>query len=235
MKTRSLPWITLSCAVAAWLFHRVPAMASALEFNRTAVAQGEPWRIATAHFVHFNDSHLHWDLVGLLVLGCWAETLSRRRWALALGIATIAIPLLVAWLEPHLATYRGLSGLACVPFGLLVISLVRTARRHGDGMLQAAAWAASLGFLAKTIYELTAGRTLFVDAGATFVPVPLAHLAGFVIGVATAMPATDTVTRPARSPGRQDGGCNTPGLPRETPPASRSHWPRAHAGASPGR
>lgn len=237
MKIRlpALPWLTLACAGAAWLIHRAPTLAPFLEFDRTAVARGEVWRIATAHFVHFNASHLHWDLAGLLLLGGWAETASRRRWALALGAATIVIPPLVAWLEPNLATYRGLSGLACVPLGLLVVALHRTARRHGDALLRATAWAAALGFLAKTGYEVVAGRTLFVDAGVDFVPVPLAHLAGFVIGVAAAWPAADAVTPPARSPGRRDAGCNTPGRPRETPPVSRSRWRRAHAGACPGR
>ena len=235
MKARPLPWITLTCAATAWLLHRLPSAATAMEFDRSAAAAGELWRVVTSHFVHFNDSHLHWDLIGLLALGSWAEMISRKRWAAALGLAAVAIPGLVAWREPHLATYRGLSGLACVPFGLIVVSLVRTARRHGDAVLRSVAWAAALGFLAKTAYEVTVGQTLFARAGGDFVPVPLAHLAGFLIGVATAWAAPAAVTPPARSPDRRDGDSSTRGRPRETPPASRSRWPRARAGACPGR
>lgn len=235
MQTRALPWITLSCAAIAWLLYRVPAAATALEFQQTAVSHGELWRIATSHFVHFNDSHLRWDLVGLLTLGAWAETISRRRWMVALGVATVVIPVLVGWLEPQLTSYRGLSGLACVPFGLIVVALIRSARRHDDTVLRVTAWIAALGFLGKTAYEMMVGRTLFAEAGTDFVPVPLAHLTGFLIGIVTALPGADAVIPSARSPDRRDAGCNGRGRRRGRLPAWRFRWPPRRAGESPGR
>jgi rhomboid family GlyGly-CTERM serine protease len=235
MQTRALPWITFSCAAIAWLLHRVPAAATALEFQQTAVSRGELWRIATSHFVHFNDSHLRWDLIGLVILGAWAETISRRRWVVALGVAAVVIPVLVGWFEPQLTSYRGLSGLACVPFGLIVVALIRSARRHGDTVLRVTAWIATLGFLGKTAYEMMVGQTLFAEAGMDFVPVPLAHLTGFLIGIATALPRADAVTPSAQSPCRRGAGCNGRGRRRGRPPAWRFRWRPARAGACPGR
>lgn len=233
MKARSVPWITLACATLAWLLHHVPA--AALEFDRLAVARGEWWRTVTSHFVHFNDSHLRWDLLGLLLLGTWAETLSRHRWSVALGVAAVTIPLLVGGFEPHLTCYRGLSGLACVPLGLIVVALVRSARRHGDAMLRMTAWLAALGFLGKTAFELSSGQAMFADAGTDFVPVPLAHLAGFLIGVVTALPAMKEPIPSVQSPGRPGAGCSRRGRPRGRLPAWRFRWPRGHGSGSPGR
>lgn len=219
MKARSLPWITLTCAATALLLHRLPGIASTCEFDRTALADGELWRVVTSHFVHFNDSHLIWDLLGLLILGCWAETLSRARWALSLALAVLAIPTAVWWVQPHLVTYRGLSGLACVPFGLIVVHLIRTSYRYRDSALSVTTVLAATGFLGKTAYEAVANATLFAQTGGEFVPVPLAHLIGFAIGVAVGWRTFGWLTPSARPRGRRGGGCSRFGRQRDRLPA----------------
>lgn len=214
MKTRTLPWITLTCAATALLIHRLPGIASTCEFDRTALANGEFWRVVSSHFVHFNDSHLRWDLIGLLVLGTWAEMLARARWALSLALAALAIPAAVWWAQPHLDTYRGLSGLACVPFGLIVVHLLRSARRERDRALGAVASIAALGFLGKTAYEALFDATLFAQANGAFVPVPLAHLIGFLCGAGVPL-----LTPSARPRGRQGEDCSRLGRQRDRLPA----------------
>src|SRR5690606_19822438 len=55
--------------------------------------------------------------------------------------------------------------------------------------------AAMLGFVLKTLYELTAAQTIFVDsAAAAMIPVPLAHIVGGLAGLVAALAA------PARRP-----------------------------------
>lgn len=224
------PWFTVFCAATAWGLHQVPATAPALEFDRAAMARGELWRALTAHFVHFNANHLYWDLLGLLLLGCWAELISRRAWLVAFLVSSAAISISVWALQPHLLTYRGLSGVACVPLGLIIVHLLRTARRERDPAGAGVAMAGSLLFLGKTLYETVSGRAIFVEAGDTFAAVPLAHLAGFLTGA-----TVGAVTPSARSPDRPDAGCNTRGHLRETPPGWRFRWPRGRENACPGR
>jgi hypothetical protein len=41
----------------------------ALQFDRTSLAAGEVWRLATEHVTHWNAEHLQWDLLMFIVLG----------------------------------------------------------------------------------------------------------------------------------------------------------------------
>jgi len=48
--------------------------------------------------------------------------------------------------------------------------------------------AVAVGFVAKLVFELATGGTLFVDSPAAgMVPVPLAHVAGGLVGAVCAM------------------------------------------------
>ena len=79
-----------------------------------------------------------------------------------------------------------------------------------------AALAVLAEFAANLAYELTSGATLFVDSGAAaFVPVPLVHLIGAVVGLACGCGRHATVAAETRfSPTR-------PTRPRRTPTAWR--------------
>lgn len=177
--------VTLPLCVLALLLHAVPGAAEWLEFDRGAIASGQLWRLLTCHWVHWNLSHLAWDVAALAVLGWICER--RGRWAawLTLSVAAKLIPPAVWLLQPGLTAYRGLSGLDAALFVLLAVVLLR--ERHGAGWR---GWGppvlALVTFAAKVTYELLTGATVFADGGGTFVPVPLAHavggLAGLVIG-----------------------------------------------------
>jgi rhomboid family GlyGly-CTERM serine protease len=175
--------LPLGVAVAAAMAAAAPP--AALEYRRGAVLGGEVWRLLTGHWVHFSAAHLAWDLLAMLALA-WACRDAPRRALLALATASVAIPLAVAMLQPELAIYRGLSGLASTLFVLAACRrLVPRAGSEDVGAARSrrvAALALAL-FGAKVAWEAATGAALFVDgAAAGFQPVPLAHLVGGLCG-----------------------------------------------------
>ena len=153
-----------------------PGIAERLQLEAGPLTLGKPWRLLTSHLVHWSYGHALWDGIALAALdlalpGSWM----RRRWA-GYAAAAVAIPLAVQLLQPDLERYRGLSGLACVPFGMLVSLHLRT-------RLRPVALAFGLAFACKTLFELSSGSAVFVDSEAAgFVTVPLAHLVGASCG-----------------------------------------------------
>jgi hypothetical protein len=124
-------------------------------------------------------------VLALLVLGAIAER--RGRWGMlaCVGASAAAISVGCLMLLPDVMIYRGLSGIDSALFAFAAVALFIEARR-GDAALPA--WSiglAMLAFLGKSVFELTTGRALFVDSASAFEPVPLAHLIGAAVGVAT--------------------------------------------------
>ena len=206
---RRVPWITLALAGFACLVHASPAWAPALEFNRVAInTHGEIGRFFTGHLVHFGVDHLTWDVTALLLLGVMAESENRRTFALTLAAAAFVISAGVwAW-QPQLETYRGLSGLDSALFGLVCARLVADGRRACHGFSIAVGGLALAGFALKCGAELTTGTTVFAhNSGAGYVPVPLAHLIGAVVGlVAAAVERSRPQKKPAPAGTNQHNG-----------------------------
>jgi hypothetical protein len=84
--------------------------------------------------------------------------------------------------HPEMETYRGLSGIDTALFGLIVADLL--GRRLIERNWKSAFWFSLLlvGLLAKMLAETLAGTNIFVS-DTSFVPVPIAHLIGAVIGL----------------------------------------------------
>jgi hypothetical protein len=106
------------------------------------------------------------------------------RYAACLLVAAVFIPLEVQFHQPHIVLYRGLSGLDTALMGLLVAALWRQPTAgHLWGVSQVLAVLGGGSFLAKTMYELTTGGTVFVAPGnEPFIPVISAHFVGFLCG-----------------------------------------------------
>lgn len=147
-----------------------PAVA-ALQYDRTAIAGGEWWRLLTAHIVHLGQLHAALNIAGLaLIWALFAREYSAWRWALII-VASIAAIDAGLWLrEPEIEWYVGASG---VLHGALAAGAVaRIRRRDRDGWLLAAF------LVAKLAYEQFAGAMPF-SAGIGPVLVN-AHLYGAV-------------------------------------------------------
>ncbi|MDC0663663.1 rhombosortase [Marinobacter sp. SS21] len=117
--------LALSLVLSAF----VPA--TALEWSRPALADGELWRLVTGHWVHLSLTHLALNLAGLMVVALLYPQLHQR---MIDSLALLTIALLVSTglylLSPELTWYRGFSG--CL-HGLLVYGALRR-------ILQAPLW-----------------------------------------------------------------------------------------------
>ncbi|ATC62694.1 rhombosortase [Nibricoccus aquaticus] len=183
---KRFPFLTLLFGAVAVATHAIPGMTEALQFDRSAFSRGEVWRLITGHFTHFGADHLRWDVIAFVAFGSLVEFRSRRAWIYCVAISAVVISFGVSWLQPQFTLYRGLSGLDSALFAFVATDLVREGRRSKDKLMIGLGALALSGFLAKCVYELVSGRTLFVETGDAFQPVPLAHLLGAVIGVLTA-------------------------------------------------
>lgn len=161
-----VPLAVLACAALAAAAAGQDG-AAALRYSRSAVADGEWWRLVTAHLVHLGPGHLLLNLAGLVLVG-WLtgrEYGATGWWAITVAsAATIAAALYL--LHPGVAWYVGLSG---VLHGLLAGGLVPALRRRDPAaMILAAllagklAWEALAGPLPGA--EQTAGGPVLVEA-----------------------------------------------------------------------
>jgi rhomboid family GlyGly-CTERM serine protease len=82
-----------------------------LRYERTAVLNGQYWRLLTGHFVHGSTQHLLLNGVGLgLIAALFPREYSVRAWLLILASSIVTIDLGFVFLEPQLQWYVGLSG-----------------------------------------------------------------------------------------------------------------------------
>ncbi len=178
-----IPFITALLVLSGMTIALSPKLVSLLQFNRTAVIQGELWRIFTGHLTHWSGSQLFWDMLVFSVLGAVIERLGRGRMLLFLAAGSLVISVLVFAFLPGISLYRGLSGLDSGLFMLLLLLLYRK-NTTGSNILHKAPYIlAGLLFAGKTIIEVTTGCTLFVQSSGLFIPVPLAHLGGAAAGM----------------------------------------------------
>lgn len=134
----------------------------------------------TGHLLHYTFEHFLWDASIFVVLAIllWKEE-SWRIWGWLL-ISTPLISITVFLINPQLTEYRGLSALATLLYTRYCLGLFNRGedwRRYVFGLLPLA------GLLAKISYEFIYESTLFVsDLGPDIVPLPQAHLGGFILG-----------------------------------------------------
>jgi rhomboid family GlyGly-CTERM serine protease len=182
------PIVTLllsAAALAAWL---IRGAAAGLQYDRSALAAGQWWRIFTCHWTHFSLDHLLWDVGMFAILGVICERRSRAALIACIGLSAVMISALAWVLMPQIQTYRGLSGIDSALFSLLAFDLLRQQFRIGarPGVVVAIAGLLVL-FIGKIVVEIVFGRTVFVGSSAArMVPAPQAHLAGIVAGLVCA-------------------------------------------------
>lgn len=146
------------------------------------ITLADSYRVFTCHLLHWSSNHLLWDLAMFTTLGAIAETNMPRRYRWTLVVSALLIPAGVVLHHPEMETYRGLSGIDTALFGLIVADLL--GRRLIERNWKSAFWFSLLlfGLLAKMLAETLAGTNIFVS-DTSFVPLPVAHLIGAVIGL----------------------------------------------------
>jgi rhomboid family GlyGly-CTERM serine protease len=184
---KRLPWLTLTLSAVTVIIHCVPALGNLLQFDRAAVAHGQVWRFFTAHLTHFGEDHLRWDVIAFVILGALAELISRRAFLLTLGVSALIISAGVGLAQPQFTTYRGLSGIDSALFSFVIADVLAAGWRERHRFSLVTGVVALGGFLAKCVFEILTGHTVFVETGNAFAPVPLAHLLGGAVGAAVVM------------------------------------------------
>jgi len=93
-----------------------------LEFNRSAIDQGQWWRLVTGHWVHYGVYHLLMNSAALLLCGyVLLIDLKPGHYVALLLTCLLSVGLGLYWGNPQLGYYAGLSG---VLHGLLVAGLL---------------------------------------------------------------------------------------------------------------
>ena len=185
------PWgATLFAITGVLAVFTLPGAKACLQYDRVLIGQGQWWRMLTSHWVHWTADHLLWDLMAFAALALCALRIAQARAVGTLITASILIPITLWLFQPEMIYYRGLSGLASALYVFVVVDLAAKARRDAKPLLEVVSWCMLLGFSAKVIFELATGQTLFVQSmGANVQGVPLAHLAGGIVGGGFAMGA----------------------------------------------
>jgi len=184
---RELPLVSAMIAACALVVGVSPTLSSLLEYDRTAIAGGQIYRLITGQFAHWNFDHLLWDVVMFAALAAFLERYSRRLLVATIALATLVISAAVWLLTPNVLTYRGLSGLDSALFAAVLVVLLADALRWRHKPVAVLVGLLAIAFTAKVGYEMTTGLTLFVDsAKAGFTPLPIAHATGAAVGTVVA-------------------------------------------------
>lgn len=180
--SRRPPFVALAVVFPALALHLTPPTADALAFDREAILGGEFWRLFTGNWIHWSFSHLFWNVALIAAVGIPLERDARRQLTLAIVGGTLLIGPTLFVLEPEMARYAGLSGLAAAGLTTLII------RNLSSGKEPRALWAAAALLLgAKIAVELVDPTPMLAGAGSsTFQSVPLAHLVGVLAGIGAA-------------------------------------------------
>jgi len=172
--------LALLAAVALFLLPEIDGAAArdALSYQRAALAEGQWWRLLTAHFVHLDLEHAALNAMGLVLMwALFARDYPPLRWlAIYLGTA-LTVSAGLWWFSPEVAWYVGASGAL---HGVMTAGTLAHLRRADlDGWILA-------GFIVvKLAYEQFAGALPFAGSPDTVVD---AHLYGAIGGVVLALP-----------------------------------------------
>jgi rhomboid family GlyGly-CTERM serine protease len=175
----SLPWRTTALSLAAVAVYMALGPApEQLVFDRAAIAQGEWWRLLTAHWVHGDNGHAAWDIVMLAVLGGLFEPrlAGKLPWVLLFG--SLAVDAWLWWGEPSLRYYCGLSGILNT---LLVVGLLQLWRDRRQPLIL---WVLGLSAI-KVAFEIAQGQAVLTRT--VWPSVPTTHAAGMICGLLLAV------------------------------------------------
>jgi rhomboid family GlyGly-CTERM serine protease len=180
-----LPWRTFllaTLALTSYLF--LGNAPEAWVFDRTAVAQGEWWRLITGHWMHSDSNHGFWNISALIFLGAILEKRLQGKLVLILVIGTLGVDLWLWWSDPALGYYCGLSGILNT---LLAVGLVQLWYE----LRQPLVLVIGLVAIAKIVLEINAGQALLTQTA--WPSVPETHAAGFLSGLVTGYLTKSTI------------------------------------------
>ncbi|MBN9694991.1 MAG: rhombosortase [Zoogloea sp.] len=163
---------TLLAALVALLILATALPGEAMEWNRSAIGEGQWWRLWTGQFCHWSSFHLAGNLAAVGAIALIAGS-GIRRWLCTLPLLAPILSVFLLASAPALTHYRGLSGLV----GVLIVG---AALDGGTlGRLLGLAYLGKLGFDA-----VSGAHSPLLPEGIT--STWQAHLGGVLLGAATA-------------------------------------------------
>ncbi len=146
------------------------------EFNRTAIYEGQWWRLVTAHLFHTNNWHLLMNLGGfVLIMLLHGAYYSNRRFVLNLFLGNLLIGLALLCWSPDISFYVGLSGWL---HALLVCGCCIDIERHWSS-----GWLILLAVFGKVLWEQWQGASNEVVTLIGADVATDAHLFGAIVGL----------------------------------------------------
>ncbi|RRS06808.1 rhombosortase [Pseudoalteromonas sp. J010] len=151
-----------------------------LDFDRTAIANGEVWRVLTGQFTHSNWYHLLLNILGIVFI--WllhAEYTTIKKYWVNVGLLGAFTGLTIWFFAPNIVVYTGLSGLL---HGLIVWGALEDIKRK-----LTTGYLLLIGVWAKVLWEQYAGASadvaMLIDSRVAIE----AHLFGAIGGVLLAI------------------------------------------------
>lgn len=151
-----------------------------LDFDRTAIANGEVWRVLTGQFTHSNWYHLLLNILGIVFI--WllhAEYTTIKKYWVNVGLLGAFTGLMIWLFAPNIVVYTGLSGLL---HGLIVWGALEDIKRK-----LTTGYLLLIGVWAKVLWEQYAGASadvaMLIDSRVAIE----AHLFGAIGGVLLAI------------------------------------------------
>jgi rhomboid family GlyGly-CTERM serine protease len=147
-----------------------------LRYERSGLAQGEWWRLLTAHFVHLDAEHAFLNGLGVILMwALFARDYSPLRWLAIYLFSSLFISAGLWIFDAEVEWYVGASGAL---HGVMTAgTLAHLRRRDLDG------WILATFIVAKLAYEQFAGSMPFAGDSNTLVD---AHLYGAIGGLTLA-------------------------------------------------
>ena len=166
-----------ACVLLALLELGGDPLRNALSYDRAALAQGEWWRLITAHFVHLDAEHTMLNILGVVLMwALFARDYTPLRWLAIYLFSSLTVSAGLWMMNPEVPWYVGASGAL---HGVMAAgSLAHLRRRDLDSGILA------LIIVAKLSYEQFAGSMPFAGDANTVVD---AHLYGAMGGLALAL------------------------------------------------
>ncbi|WDP92511.1 MAG: rhombosortase [Desulfobacter sp.] len=163
--------VILLICLAAW---GSPQLSRLLIYDRRAIADGEIWRLFTAHFVHFTGSHLAYNMTVFTGAGWLVESKGRCRfiWLYILTAMGVGMQLFVG--RPGMGYYGGISGVAC---GVLFYGALTY---MGDAPWRRISICTIFCLLGKVVLELGCNIWVIPHWSRPFVPMSESHGMGVV-------------------------------------------------------
>ena len=191
-----LPSFTIGVLVLCVVSSKVDALTSLFVYNREAILNGELWRLVTAHFVHFSNIHLLYNVAVFGAIGWIVEHKRYGYFRLVYLLMALSISTALIVLKPDMAYFGGLSGIAC---GSVVycslLCLRETSLWRNISII-------SLIFISvKISLEIYSRGSLLPYWGTqNFVPIPLSHIVGSLTAVILFLLTQKYVFLPSKIP-----------------------------------